>query len=525
LTHNAGEIRFGGDFKKTGEENDSHRGKMSFVFNGGTLTVEADKDVAFLNPTVKNGQETFAEVGAGASVTVQTLAGATLDMRLFTYGSGAAVTKTGAGALKISDRPDTLTVSAGKIIFTTALADATGVILTNDCSVAFCAPGNVIAAAPAGYTNITFELDNTSGEFAAGVTVLASGNNAFLQHVADQIQSSLPTGTATKIENGALRLVSDSGVLFESDGELDLGDSAGWGGAVPGPDKDVFISGASTVALIGPSTPSFKSITVNSGATLKINRTDADLPPLSIVYPAKLLVAADMNAYMTNGIAAVGGASGLPVIEIATNGTLTVSRGTVFKNLNLCLYGNIAVPDATSVGTDEGITFGGADVGETAYFAMTSIGGNINVSGLAWTTSGCKRFVCPTAGGSVNVVGEILLKDTTFNTADFQNAWVNGNCIGENNPRSAPFTMILDNTKLVVVRNTAIKGSAKVICRNGGGLDKSRARHPGVATLLRVSEYATVECEGENSGIYMPFAETSDYCYFDIYIARRCTFC
>lgn len=144
LTQAGGEVRFGGDFKKTGEEIDPHPAKMSFVFSGGKLVTEEGKSVAFRNVTTKRGTETFAEVSAGAAVTVETLEDSMLDMGLFTYGAGASLTKTGAGLLKLREMPSSLAVNGGEVSFAATNVSLANVTFADGTKMVLNAPGAVL---------------------------------------------------------------------------------------------------------------------------------------------------------------------------------------------------------------------------------------------------------------------------------------------------------------------------------------------------------------------------------------------
>ena len=90
------------------------------------------------------GIETFAEVSAGAAVTVETPEDSSLDMSLFTYGEGASVTKTGAGLLKLRELPAALSVSAGEVSFSSANASLANVTFAEGVKVVLNAPGAIL---------------------------------------------------------------------------------------------------------------------------------------------------------------------------------------------------------------------------------------------------------------------------------------------------------------------------------------------------------------------------------------------
>ena len=550
VTQKAGEVRFGGDFKKTGVDKDPYKVRMRFILQGGTLTTEADSSVAFLSHVGKNGEEVFAEMPASASATVQTLAGSTLDMSHFTYGSGAALTKAGAGTLVLKDRPSTVNVAAGTLKFTNAVSglagvtvqdggallwppdgsDFAGLALAEGAKIVFDRTGATATSVPEDYPNAVFALDNSGNAFALGSTVVASANAAFLAHVAESLNggTTLPNGLAAAVSGAAVRLVTPLSHVFSSEGELDIGTASGWS-AADYEGKDVLVSGASTVALITPDSPAFSSITLSDGATLKVSGADVELPPVTLITPSTLLVPNGSSAVMTNGFASAGDVGGLPIVQVETNGVLTVARGTRFKNVAIRLYGEIGVPKVTeteALRTDMGITFGHADAGETTYFAMTSIGGNINISGNQQSSTSNPgataqgmwfAYGVPGSGnlahGRVNVTGDILLKDTTFKVPSGCWRYVSKRIGGYND---SGFTMVFDNTELPIERYCDFK-SGRLVFRNGGRLVRPYT-HPGTATWLRIDRLVTAEFTGSDSGILMPYSNVGNTFYEDIWL-------
>ena len=542
VTQMAGETRMGGDFKKTGNEWQNYKVMMKFVLQGGTLTVEENKSVSFVGRTENVGAEVFAEMPASASATVKTLAGSTLDMSLFTYGSGATLTKTGAGTLVLADRPTTVNVSAGALKLANAVTDLSGVTVQGGASICWPPSGsnmNGLALAeganmvfsqtggsaasgtlPSCYTNAVFALDNSGNAFALGSTVVTSEDVDFLAHVVASLNSgtTVPEGLIAAVSGNAVRLITPPSHTFTCDGELDIGTASGWNL----PDyvgTNVFVSGASTVALITPSSPTFRSITLSDGATLKISGANVELPQITLLTPSTLLVPGGASAVMTNGFSGAGDASGLPVVKVETNGVLTVARGTAFKNCAVKLYGEIGVPlvyGDVKLTDDQGIQFGYAAAGETTYFAMESVGGNINISGNT-TVDRQKEltFAWADNGGRVYTVGDILLKDTTFRVPAGCYSYI-GKMIGGYNPDSSGIRVVLDNTVLPLRRfNWFYSGT--VVCRNGGRLERPDY-HAGTDCRLTVDRYARIEFEGPESGLIMSYANVWRPFYYDIWL-------
>ena len=547
VTQIAGETRMGGDFKKTGLESHNYKVMMKFVLQGGTLTTEANSSVAFISHTDRNSgytksEEVFAEMPASASATVQTLAGSTLDMSLFTYGSGAALTKTGAGTLVMADRPATVNVTAGALKLVNAVPDLSGVTVHSGASIYWPPSGSIInglalaeganvvfsqtgasaasGTLPSSYTNAVFALDNSGNAFALGSTVVTSDDADFLEHVVDSLNAgtTVPEGLIAAVSGNAVRLITPPAHTFTCDGELDIGTASGWN--MPGyAGTNVFVSGASTVALITPSSPAFRSITLSDGATLKVSGTDIELPQITMFTPSTLLVTGGSSAVMTNGFSGAGDASGLPVVKVETNGVLTVARGTAFKNVAIKLYGEIGVPlvyGYDQIADNQGIQFGYAAAGETNYFAMTSIGGNINISGNT-TVDRQKEltFAWADNGGRVFTVGDILLKDTTFDVPSGCYSYI-GKMIGGYNPDNSGIRVVLDNTVLPLRRFNWFN-SGTVVCRNGGRLQRLD-RHAGTDCRLTVDRYTRIVCEGPDSGLFMSYANVWRPFYYDIWL-------
>ena len=260
--------------------------------------------------------------------------------------------------------------------------------------------------------------------------------------------------------------------VFESDEYTDLCAADGWAnGSVP-TNQDVKVVGASTVATISDAAafPAFASISVRNGATLKV-LADVTLPPLTVDATSKVVfgdnktqtgVAATLDASLVTGYDATTEPVSLPVIEVATNATLTVAAGMKFKNVDFRLYGTV-----TKVGTDTAApTFGYAENGETSYLAFTADGGvfdfHANNNNRAY---GAVSFVCPVTGGIVIPVGTITLRNAVRNVtgwADFGN-WE----FGVSNPTSVPFEVLVDGTHIDVSGDFYASGAAHLTLVNG----------------------------------------------------------
>ena len=502
----SGELRMGGNFTKTIEERDK-AGQMRFLLGGGKLV--AEKDVAFKNSVSKWGDEVSASMPNGSSATVDVADGATLDMGIFTYGSAASLTKTGAGTLALAQIPDALSILAGKVRFLNPTTSSFAFSAANGTEVVFESADNELMPFD-GYRNVAFSL--AKDKFVVGSVVLRSSDVDFLQHAALSIESSVPENVTAVVSDNAVRLVVKGDFVFEANGSASLSDSAAWGGTVPA-GEDIFVSGGNTVARFDAATPVFKSITVAGGATLEVSGSGSVLPQVNLKYPSRILFANDsVTEFSVDRLSSDGNADGLPVFEIATNATVTVPDGTKFKNVHFKLFGQIGIPDVVTETSVQGLTFGSALPGETAYFAMTAIGGKIRMTGTADTA---RRFMRPEDGGIVCPVGELLLKDITF--PPYPETVVRlGIDVGTYN-NNTPFTLILDNTIMPLSQQSRIYQHAHVICRNGGML-KSVYRHPGVANGIQLRQYSKLTLDGSGSGLYYPYSSRSTM-QIDSYVA------
>ena len=261
-----------------------------------------------------------------------------------------------------------------------------------------------------------------------------------------------------------------SDYTFESTEFCDLTAADGWScGYVP-TNENVKVTGAGVVATISSAAafPTFASIAVRNGATLKV-LADVTLPPLTVDATSKVVfgdnetvVAATLDATLVTGYDATTEPVSLPIIEVATNATLTVAAGMKFKDVDFRLYGTV-----TKIGTGTlAPTFGYAENGETSYIAFTADGGvfdfHANNNDRVY---GAVTFVCPVSGGIVIPVGTITLRNAVRNVtgwADFGN-WE----FGVNNPTSVPFEVLVDGTHIDVSGEFCASGAAHLTLVNG----------------------------------------------------------
>ena len=261
-----------------------------------------------------------------------------------------------------------------------------------------------------------------------------------------------------------------SDYVFEYDGVADLCAAAGWAtGSVP-TNQDVKVSGATTVATITDAAafPEFTSIAVRSGATLKV-LAGVMLPQLTVDATSKVIfgdgttaVSVVLDATLTTICSGSGENVALPVVEVATNATLTVAAGMKFKNVDFRLYGTVRKDGTDTVAP----TFGYAENGETTYLAFIADGGTFDFHANNNDREyGAVRIVRPASGGTVIPVGTITLRNAVRNVtswADFGN-WE----FGVNNPTSIPFEVLVDGTHIDVSGDFYASGAAHLTLVNG----------------------------------------------------------
>jgi len=475
VRQNAGTLKLGGSVTRDGAT-----GKLAFYLGGGTLDVTAD--AAF------TGLETV-EMDADAAAAVSVSAGKTCDLSAMTFGSGTSLEKTGAGTLVFgADAPDSLSVSNGAVRLTSAGSlFPSGLALADGVSVSLGAV-NVTIDAVTGYANASFSVDASLLE--AGVGLLFSSDAAFLEAVRGKL--SLPAGFTAEVADGALvvrRDMSDRNT-FTSNGEANLSDASRWNVSPVPENADVFVSGESTIAVLDASTPSFHSINVLNGATLKVSGSPAALPPIILTYDAKILFAAGASLTLAaDAVTGVASERQIPVFEVATGAVVTVTNNYAFKNVDLRLYGQITASGDAYFGT--------AAADETAHFAMSVIGGKISATGM---NTLC--FVSPVSGGTVRVHGKMCFKGITWLPA-YQQYWKVK--VGYGNPVSEPFTMEFDGCYLDLrgSGDSYIGGAATVSCVNGGGLIKPPAwASPGLYSQVYVQDRARLLLDGASYVIF-----------------------
>ena len=333
VTQKAGTMLLGSPFTKTLAERDSTLWSFTFSFEGGTLV--ASNSVSFFTDAADKTRCT-ATIPASKSVTVQVLDDSSCDMSFFTYGSGAAITKTGAGALILADRPATVNVTAGTLKLANAVSELAGVTVQSGATILCSSFGSVV-------DGLTF---NEGAHFAVDVidytkgSVIAQSTDAtLLSAICDAVNADLAANPeiAAAVVDGKVTII-ESGNVFETEGEADLSSSVWNVGDVP-VGEAVKVVGESTVGIVSSATPAFESITVKGGATLKIVDSNLALPPIVLQGESKLLVAEGVTLNLTNTLSCIATESVLPVVEFATNTLVNVPDGMKFMNMDLRLRG------------------------------------------------------------------------------------------------------------------------------------------------------------------------------------------
>ena len=294
--------------------------------------------------------------------------------------------------------------------------------------------------------------------------------------------------------------------VFESDEFTDLCAADGWAnGSVP-TNQDVKVVGASTVATISDAAafPAFASISVRNGATLKV-LADVTLPPLTVDATSKVVfgdnatqpaVSAVLNAMLTTSYDTSVSPVALPVIEIATNATLSVASGMKFKNVDFRLYGTITKASNDDVSP----VFGYAENGETSYLAFTADGGVFDFHSNQVMENGSISIVFPSSGGMVIPVGTLTLRNAAravTGWADFGN-WE----FCRNNPTNISVDVLVDGTHMDVAAYFYASGAAHLTLKNGSWLRRNISCI-GHWFPMAIQDAATIVVE---DGCYIDFA-------------------
>ena len=407
------------------------------------------KNLTFKAPIVHGGLSTVTAVGdfvttGLGSATVDVATDCVLDLSGVDVTTEATLVKTGSGAIVFGDElPTLLNLSAGALVLQPYV-----------------------------------EYDMTSVTVASGVVlkVLVGGE------LKDAVAFVQPNGKTVYMSSGVYVGVGTWAT------------TANWvNSESPDAATDVHVHGEGTVLTIDDANVTMPaSISVEGGATLRV-LADVTLPPLSIDSVSKVVfgdnettVSAVIDASLTTTANATVSPVALPVIEVTTNATLSVSSNMKFKNVDFRLYGTI-----TKGGTDSySPKFGYAEDGETTYFAFTADGGVFDFHSNQYASRGSVSFLCPLSGGTVVPVGMIVLR----NSRKPVNSWSDfGNWeFGRNNPTSLPFNVLVDGTAIDVAAEFYASGAAHLSLVNGACIRRNSAC-VGHGFDMHVQDAATID--------------------------------
>lgn len=284
IVQNGGTITFGGGFTSVSP--------WTYSWKAGTLAV---------NGSVSFGDNISVSVPDSASVTLNIASGATISIPALTYGTGVALTKTGAGDYVLpiaATQPSTLSVSDGSLVLASAgTFDLSSVAFASGTKIKLGASGIVLSVFDASIANATFGF---AGGFtpASGATVLTCADAGVLAQAQTGLNAAL-AGTGVSVEVSGTSLVAESHYTFSSSSVTDMNDTAGWVGGFAAPaGQPATVSGASTAAVMGGTVPAYSSISVEDGASLTVAAT-RDLPAATLAAGTALSVAAaDVSVVM-----------------------------------------------------------------------------------------------------------------------------------------------------------------------------------------------------------------------------------
>ena len=457
-------VTLNGEWLLGGQVSYSNNIKFRAELASGTL--KATNDASF-NFHKDGGWGKFVD---GADVTLEAVEGKTLDLSNFTYAGAATLTLQGAGTIKLPNEgaPTGIVLKDAQKYAVTATgaemtmvgvssADSTFTVGAANLSIGTLAmsAGRLVIQEP-GLT-VDTAIVETPAVFSVvglgvGDAVITCMDTAFLATVQNKLAAA---GVNTAIDGTTLKIAA-SEVKFDSTTVTNINDPTGWSnGAVPetgmsaqvlGKDVNIVVSDAASAI------PAFSSLTIGEGATLTLNAEDAVVPcPLTLQAGAKLVLV--QSASLTGLASDLGETGELNTVTVPEDVTLKVPGNTRFSNMSIDLKGAIA---ATSDGK---LVFGYAKSGTTAKFAMTATGATITALNAAETENGSRiEFVCPAEGGVVEVLGPIVLNETTFtyNSMD-------GFAFGLNNPTDKPFTIQATKTDLNIGAETVVAGAANLV--------------------------------------------------------------
>ncbi len=477
IQQKSGIMNLGGDVSLgNASGNESNAMGLYFQWFGGT--VHALSNVTF-NVDVRykysSSEEQKSFIESNSVVTAKVDASKTMDMSVLELRDGVSLTKTGAGALKLADVPQSLRLDAGSMIFSAntrtemgllkvgagssymlvhsgmtidTLEDNAGTIIIDQPGLSIGALGSNAALSG------TFSF--TVASFAEGDTIVTTPDATLRAKIKADAETAFAASGAGIIESGEALLVGVPTFVFDSTTVTDLNDPSGWQSGLPAAGSDVIVSGAGVNVLVSADlTNVWNSITVKDGASVRIAAAGLSLPSIVMKDDASLTVAAD---FAPVSLATHAEGAAFPTLTVTDGATLTVSAGYKFTNVHLVLCDGATLTESG----DGPLVFGYAAAHETTYFAMHATNATITALNSANAENASRiDFASPASGGTVFVVGDIVLKGctVTYNEKD-------GFAFGLNNPTSQVFRVVAYNTELDFGADTYVAGGANLVLDN-----------------------------------------------------------
>ncbi len=477
FTQTAGTLNLGGSFFNAPSDSSSKPGPFTVTISGGTVNITGDVAFNVTSATIEN------------NVTFNFDTAHTVDFTGVAFGQGASITKTGAAAVALPVGSVPVTVSEGGLALGSGIYDLSSVTFASGTTIALASLGGTVSSYDSSLTaNAIFTADLSGA--TVGTVVFISSDSTLRSKVETDLADSLPSGMSFVTIDNALILTAETAYdkIYDASGEI---------ADIPGAGSSIAITGSGTVVTLSTaeSIDAFKAlglIEVKDGAKLTIS-TDVDaLPPIKLNMDATLEVAGGANLTFANvgDLSCIGNELSLPVLEVATNATLTVAGGMKFKNVDFRLYGTVAKPSDA----DASPVFGYADNGETSYFAFTADGGVFDFHSNQNAGCGSVSIVCPASGGTVIPVGTIILRNASRNVTgwtDFGN-WE----FGVNNPTSVGFDVLVDATAIDCSAVFHASGAAHLTLVNGSCI--RRNSHCGGHYFSQAIQNAATVAIGED---------------------------
>ena len=536
-----GVFLLGGEVKSTTQPTQAYY----YEFVGGTL--EASNDVAFVG--FRDKDRLFFD----NAVEVKVDDDSTLTLAGFQYGENAALTKTGAGRLTLGENAiPSLAVNGGMVEVVLESALPGTVSFADGTTLRLVTTGTELA--PTSYEGMAFEVDESV--CTVGATLIISSDADFLAYAKGGLAAAVaPFGFGVRIDGDSIKVTQESDYMFDATKSDDLSDPTAWkGGEVP-VGQDVVIAGAGTVRY-NASAPAFASITVQDGATVSVEGGTAEnpveVPTMTLNYDARLLIAEDATARMTNEFTCVGDDQKLPVFEIATNATAIVQSpehpvvhsphakssyaaldyGFRLKNAHLKWYGTIkmAEGDLGDVEIDKTkyryarLTLGTADDGETSYIAIDCQGGKYLAAAEGNQSGHCLSalvIATPVKGGVVVPIGTLRFRDyvreeqrptVAPNPGNRQPGIFIGVCSEwyTGNPAEVVYDVVFEGTTdLSVLGNCSIAGGAHVYLKGPAQWRyvRTASNDESQSRCIKLYDEATLTVE---DGAYLDICSSDD---------------